>query len=52
MKGNKSYLPQKICAACKKPFSWRKKWEKNWAEVKFCSRACGSKGNKLSSILA
>jgi hypothetical protein len=34
-KGNKSYLEEKICASCKRPFSWRKKWEKNWAEVKY-----------------
>ena len=33
-KGNKSYLPQKNCTTCGKPFSWRKKWEKNWDEVK------------------
>ncbi|MBR2647430.1 MAG: DUF2256 domain-containing protein [Sediminibacterium sp.] len=39
-KGNKSSLPQKICATCGKPFSWRKKWEKNWAEVKYCSDRC------------
>ncbi|WP_264544452.1 MULTISPECIES: DUF2256 domain-containing protein [Flavobacterium] len=39
-KGNKSYLPSKICVTCEKPFSWRKKWEKNWEEVKYCSDAC------------
>ena len=30
----KQNLPQKICAACQRPFSWRKKWEKNWEEVR------------------
>ncbi|MBA4258769.1 MAG: DUF2256 domain-containing protein [Chitinophaga sp.] len=46
-KGNKSYLPQKNCATCGKPFTWRKKWEKNWAEVKYCSDRCrnSNKGN-------
>ncbi|MFC4815853.1 DUF2256 domain-containing protein [Flavobacterium sp. GCM10023249] len=39
-KGNKSYLPSKICSSCGKPFSWRKKWEKNWEEVKYCSDSC------------
>ncbi|MBF00557.1 DUF2256 domain-containing protein [Flavobacterium coralii] len=39
-KGNKSYLPSKICAACGKPFTWRKKWEKNWENVKYCSERC------------
>jgi hypothetical protein len=41
-KGNKSFLPQKICLGCGKPFSWRKKWEKNWDEVKYCSTKCRS----------
>ncbi|MEN9457779.1 MAG: hypothetical protein RL135_348 [Bacteroidota bacterium] len=46
-KGNKSFLPQKNCATCGKPFSWRKKWEKNWDEVKYCSDRCrnSNKGN-------
>jgi hypothetical protein len=25
---------------CKKPFAWRKKWEKNWENVKYCSERC------------
>ncbi|TNJ42452.1 DUF2256 domain-containing protein [Tamlana fucoidanivorans] len=29
----KQHLPQKICPACKRPFSWRKKWDKNWSNV-------------------
>ncbi|MFC7775330.1 DUF2256 domain-containing protein [Flavobacterium sp. GCM10027622] len=33
-------MPFKICSSCDKPFSWRKKWEKNWEEVKYCSDAC------------
>lgn len=36
-KGNKRYLPSKLCAVCGREFSWRKKWEKNWDEVKYCS---------------
>jgi hypothetical protein len=39
-KGNKQALPSKPCAACGRPMSWRKRWAKNWAEVKFCSDAC------------
>ena len=31
MKGHKEKLPYKICKRCDRPFSWRKKWEKNWA---------------------
>jgi hypothetical protein len=36
----KEHLPSKICAHCHKPFIWRKKWEKNWADVKYCSDRC------------
>ncbi|MCZ8354775.1 MAG: DUF2256 domain-containing protein [Cyclobacteriaceae bacterium] len=44
-KGNKSYLPEKICVTCGKAFSWRKKWEKNWNEVKYCSDRCRKQKN-------
>jgi hypothetical protein len=37
---NKADLPQKLCAACGRPFSWRKKWERVWDEVRYCSNAC------------
>ncbi|MEM8667847.1 MAG: DUF2256 domain-containing protein [Planctomycetota bacterium] len=33
-------LPSKICVACGRPFSWRKKWERCWEEVRFCSERC------------
>ena len=36
----KQHLPEKTCAACGRPFAWRKKWERDWANVKFCSDAC------------
>mmetsp|Transcript_22844 Transcript_22844/g.38196 ORF Transcript_22844/g.38196 Transcript_22844/m.38196 type:complete len:98 (-) Transcript_22844:1518-1811(-) len=39
-KGNKQSLPQKDCAVCGRPFVWRKKWEKNWDEVRYCSERC------------
>ncbi|MEM9052587.1 MAG: DUF2256 domain-containing protein [Bacteroidota bacterium] len=45
-KGNKSYLSEKTCVVCGKPMTWRKKWEKNWDEVKYCSQACRKKKNK------
>ncbi|MDD2987224.1 DUF2256 domain-containing protein [Flavobacterium sp.] len=40
MAHKKVNLPEKICLVCKLPFSWRKKWEKNWEEVKYCSDKC------------
>jgi hypothetical protein len=33
-------LPTKDCAHCGLPFTWRKKWENNWDEVKYCSERC------------
>ncbi|MFM7446528.1 MAG: DUF2256 domain-containing protein [Tabrizicola sp.] len=42
----KSDLPQKLCAACGLPFSWRKKWERDWEAVRFCSDRCRKAGVK------
>lgn len=39
-KPSKSNLPQKTCITCGRPFAWRKKWEKVWDEVKYCSERC------------
>ncbi|OYU69683.1 MAG: DUF2256 domain-containing protein [Alphaproteobacteria bacterium PA2] len=36
----KSNLPQKICLACGRPFDWRKKWARDWENVKTCSDRC------------
>jgi hypothetical protein len=36
----KSDLPTKICLVCNKPFTWRKKWRKDWDNVKYCSERC------------
>lgn len=36
----KEHLPEKVCLVCEKPFSWRKKWKKDWNEVKYCSERC------------
>ncbi|TVR28777.1 MAG: DUF2256 domain-containing protein [Balneolaceae bacterium] len=33
-------LPDKICPVCKRPFTWRKKWERDWENVKYCSERC------------
>jgi hypothetical protein len=51
MTHKKPNLPQKICAACKRPFSWRKKWEKNWEEVKYCSKKCANKKNYSFTVI-
>ena len=36
----KQDLPSKICVVCERPFTWRKKWEKVWEDVKYCSDKC------------
>ncbi|WP_217495903.1 DUF2256 domain-containing protein [Mangrovivirga cuniculi] len=36
----KVFLEEKICPVCKRPFKWRKKWEKNWDNVRYCSKKC------------
>jgi hypothetical protein len=36
----KQDLPAKICATCGRPFTWRKKWEAVWEDVKYCSERC------------
>jgi hypothetical protein len=41
----KQNLPKKTCMVCNRPFSWRKKWEKVWDEVKYCSDRCRENKN-------
>jgi hypothetical protein len=38
----KGGFPPKICITCKKPFEWRKKWERDWDNVLYCSKKCKS----------
>ncbi len=41
MKGvKKQNLPEKVCVTCGRPFAWRKKWERDWPAVKYCSDRC------------
>ncbi len=43
MAHKKPNLPTKICEACCRPFAWRKKWARDWDQVKFCSDRCRQK---------
>ncbi|MEO0810962.1 MAG: DUF2256 domain-containing protein [Pseudomonadota bacterium] len=36
----KADLPEKVCATCRRPFRWRKKWAKVWDDVRYCSERC------------
>ncbi|MEC4089320.1 DUF2256 domain-containing protein [Pseudoalteromonas rubra] len=42
----KSQLPEKTCPVCRRPFSWRKKWQRDWANVKYCSKRCAGNRQK------
>ena len=44
-------LPNKTCPICNLSFDWRKKWKKNWDEVRYCSQACRSKRYQLKKGL-
>ena len=30
----------KVCASCGRVMTWRKAWQRNWDDVKYCSDAC------------
>ena len=32
--------PDKLCKRCGRAFAWRKKWERDWDAIKYCSDAC------------
>lgn len=49
----KGDLPTKVCATCGRPFAWRKKWERCWDEVKYCSERCkGARGKGRDAAAA
>ncbi len=33
-------VPDKTCAVCGRRIEWRKKWERDWESVKYCSDSC------------
>lgn len=43
----KGDLPTKVCPVCQRPFAWRKKWERNWDEVRYCSERCRRRRGSL-----
>ncbi len=32
--------PDKTCASCGRRIEWRKKWARDWEQVRYCSDAC------------
>jgi hypothetical protein len=52
---DKQYKPQrvtphrdKLCQTCGRAFAWRKKWERDWEAIRYCSDAC--RGHKLTDV--
>ncbi|WP_397420426.1 DUF2256 domain-containing protein [Phenylobacterium sp.] len=48
---SKSDLPSKPCVTCGRPFNWRKKWARDWTNVKYCSERCRGVGTTLQKPL-
>nr|WP_299177503.1 DUF2256 domain-containing protein [uncultured Brevundimonas sp.] len=40
----KADLPQKLCVGCGLTFAWRRKWARDWEQVRFCSDRCRAAG--------
>lgn len=35
---------EKTCRSCGRAFAWRKKWERDWEHVQYCSDRCRRRG--------
>jgi len=43
-RGNGAPRPEKPCAACGRPMQWRKRWERVWDAIRYCSERCRRRG--------
>ncbi|MEL7472054.1 MAG: DUF2256 and DUF3253 domain-containing protein [Planctomycetota bacterium] len=34
----------KVCQVCGREIQWRKKWERDWDQVRYCSKSCRARG--------
>lgn len=37
-------VPEKTCVACGRRMQWRKKWARDWDDVRHCSDSCRRRG--------
>ena len=37
-------LPTKLCVVCGRTITWRRKWERDWENVRYCSDGCRRAG--------
>jgi hypothetical protein len=44
-------VPTKDCAVCGRTITWRKKWERDWDQVKYCSDACRRRAKSSASAV-
>ncbi|MFB6286757.1 MAG: DUF2256 domain-containing protein [Candidatus Bipolaricaulia bacterium] len=44
--GNNTHLPEKTCVQCGRPFRWRKKWARDWEQVRYCSKRCRQRADQ------
>lgn len=33
----------RVCTVCGRSYSWRKKWERDWRQLRYCSKRCASR---------
>lgn len=45
-------IASKTCHSCGRTITWRKKWERNWDEIRYCSAKCRrQKTNRIDQEL-
>jgi hypothetical protein len=49
-------IPPKTCVACGRAIEWRKKWARDWEQVRYCSDGCrrakpGEQGRALEAAI-
>jgi hypothetical protein len=42
-------LESKLCPVCQRPFTWRRKWAKDWEQVIYCSNRCRKEKHRVKS---
>lgn len=43
--------PARICDRCGRSFTWRRKWERSWDDVRHCSERCRRRGVRANDVL-
>ncbi|HEX7643789.1 MAG TPA: DUF2256 domain-containing protein [Burkholderiaceae bacterium] len=46
----KPNLPKKTCPVCRRDFTWRKKWARDWERVTYCSERCRRQPHNSEAI--